>query len=149
MSFKDGGKYQNSSGYHTSHIVEDDGSVCKICPKCKVKKEINKNNFYIDRSGKIHSWCKTCNNSITLEKQKQRKIKAVLSKGGKCQICGYSKYIGSLDFHHLDPSQKEYSIGQLRTYSLEKLKTELDKCICVCRNCHGEIHAGLIDLTKT
>ena len=31
-------------------------------------------------------------------------------------------------------------------YSFDKLKVELDKCILVCRNCHGELHGGLINI---
>jgi hypothetical protein len=67
-------------------------------------------------------------------------------KGGKCVFCGYNKYIGSLDFHHTNPNEKKYSISDLRTYSFDTLKIELDKCILVCRNCHGELHGGLINL---
>ena len=29
---------------------------------------------------------------------------------------------------------------------LNKLKVEVDKCVLVCANCHGEIHAGIIDI---
>jgi hypothetical protein len=52
-----------------------------------------------------------------------------------------------MDFHHLDPYKKDFSIGRNWSKSLDALKAELDKCILVCRNCHGEIHEGLIDLT--
>ena len=59
----------------------------------------------------------------------------------------YNKYIGALGFHHLDPNQKDFSIGSKGyTRSFDKVKKELDKCICVCANCHREIHAGLIDI---
>jgi hypothetical protein len=51
-----------------------------------------------------------------------------------------------MDFHHIDPNKKEYSISDLKTYSFDKLKVELDKCILVCRNCHGELHGGLINI---
>jgi DNA-binding CsgD family transcriptional regulator len=116
------------------------------CRVCKINKELNVNNFYIRTNGTFHTWCKECNNRITYEKQIQRKKDAVEYKGGKCIVCGYNKYIGALDFHHLDPSKKEFSIGKLRTYSLDKLKSELDKCVCVCRNCHAEIHHGLVSV---
>lgn len=29
---------------------------------------------------------------------------AIAYKGGKCQICGYDRYVGALEFHHLDPT---------------------------------------------
>lgn len=29
---------------------------------------------------------------------------AIAYKGGKCQICGYDKCVGALEFHHLDPT---------------------------------------------
>jgi hypothetical protein len=36
---------------------------------------------------------------------------AVVYKGGKCQCCGYNKYIGALEFHHVDPEQKDFGVS--------------------------------------
>jgi hypothetical protein len=127
-------------------IVNEFGVELKICPKCNCQKELTKENFYINSNGKTHSWCKMCNDKISYKKQKELKQKCVDIKGGKCVFCGYNKYVGSMDFHHIDPNKKEYSISDLRTYSFDKLKVELDKCILVCRNCHGELHGGLINI---
>ena len=118
----------------------------KVCPKCNSTKELNKQNFYISSNGKTHSWCKKCNDEVAYKKQKELKQRCVDMKGGKCVFCGYNKYVGSMDFHHTDPNEKEYSISDLRTYSFDKIKSELDKCILVCRNCHGELHGGIITL---
>lgn len=71
--------------------------------------------------------------------RKKAKLKLVEYKGGKCEKCGYSKYIEVLEFHHLDPKNKDFSISG-KSWSLEKLKKEVDKCILVCSNCHKEIH---------
>ena len=72
------------------------------------------------------------------------KAEAVAYKGGKCERCEYDKCLEALDFHHLDPNEKEV-IGALtrKSLNIEKLKDELDKCILVCCRCHREIHAGL------
>lgn len=68
-------------------------------------------------------------------------------KGGKCSICGYSKCYSALEFHHLNPSEKDFTIAQNSSYkNMKILKKELDKCILVCANCHREIHAGLIKI---
>lgn len=75
------------------------------------------------------------------------KEQAVAYKGGKCHFCGYCSYNGSLHFHHIDDSVKSFTISG-KSISFDRLKPELDKCILVCSNCHGEIHGGLIDLTK-
>ncbi len=46
-----------------------------------------------------------------------------------------------LDFHHIDPTTKEFSIGQkCRTYSKERIIAEIKKCICLCSNCHRKLH---------
>ena len=82
--------------------------------------------------------------------KRRRKIKelAIAYKGGKCQLCGYIKYQGALDLHHLDPSTKEFGIGDKGyTRSWEKIKKELDKCILVCANCHREVEAGVIKIS--
>ena len=69
---------------------------------------------------------------------------AVEYRGGKCCLCGYSKYYGALEFHHIDDGSKDFGLGsQGLTRSWEKTKKELDKCILVCSNCHKELHAGL------
>lgn len=74
--------------------------------------------------------------------RKRTKLKLVEYKGGKCQCCGYNNCIEALEFHHLDPSQKDFQIsGTSRAF--ETLKQEVDKCIMVCSNCHKEIHAGI------
>lgn len=71
------------------------------------------------------------------------KLKAVEYKGGKCIKCGYDKCINALEFHHINPLEKDINLntrGLNRKKSFEKQKLELDKCILVCANCHREIH---------
>lgn len=83
--------------------------------------------------------CKKCNIETTIEHRRKLKRMAIEYKGGKCQICNYDKSIYALDFHHLDKNQKDFSIAN-KSYSWERIKSELDKCILVCSNCHREIH---------
>lgn len=74
---------------------------------------------------------------------RHRKKEALVEyKGGKCQICGYNRCIQALDFHHLNPAEKDFRLSS-SSKSLDELKKEADKCILVCSNCHREIHAGL------
>lgn len=89
--------------------------------------------------------------NIESVKRRRSKLKdlAIEYKGGKCVICGYDKCKESLQFHHVDPSKKEFGISEGgRCRSWERIKYELDKCLLVCSNCHGEIHANLIDINK-
>ena len=73
------------------------------------------------------------------------KERATYVMGEKCQYCGYNRCITALEFHHLDPNQKDFSFGSNTNRSWENTKEELKKCILVCANCHREIHNGLID----
>ena len=58
----------------------------------------------------------------------------------KCSICGEDR-IWCLDFHHTNPSEKEYNISSLvRDGSRQKIEEELKKCIVLCANCHRDIH---------
>ena len=62
----------------------------------------------------------------------------------KCEICGES-YKCSLQFHHI--KEKKYNISQaVRYLNPEIFKEELDKCICVCMNCHAKLHDRSISL---
>lgn len=85
------------------------------------------------------------------EWRRRLKRKAILAMGGKCQCCGYSRSDKALQFHHLDPSTKEFGMGQVRAAprKIEKVADELEKCVLVCSNCHAEIHDGLRDVPET
>lgn len=91
--------------------------------------------------------CLKCQTEATQKRRDKVKEMSIEYKGGKCSICGYNKCAGALEFHHLDPSQKDFGISAKGyTRAWEKVKEELDKCILVCANCHREIHAGIINL---
>lgn len=81
-------------------------------------------------------------NVISVDKRRKKlKILAIEYKGGKCEKCGYDKCKAALEFHHLDPNEKDFGIASKGyTRSWEAVKKELDKCIMVCANCHREIH---------
>ena len=64
-------------------------------------------------------------------------------KGGKCERCGYNKTPRALEFHHLNPEEKDFGISEILTRSIQSLKDEVDKCILLCSNCHAEIHEEL------
>ena len=117
----------------------------KICPMCKIEKPVDE--FYSRRNGTNCSvYCKVCTNSSTVDRQRAVKQKAVDYLGGKCNVCSYDKYIGALEFHHINPAEKDFSIAQLKLSSFERIKSELDKCVLLCANCHREFHGGLIEL---
>ena len=81
--------------------------------------------------------------------KRRRKIKtlAIDYKGGKCQICGYDKFQGALDLHHIDRTSKKFGIADKGyTRSWEEVRTEVDKCVLVCANCHRELEAGITQL---
>lgn len=115
----------------------------RFCPKCEKNHPIKQ--FYQKR-GKPNSssYCKDCTRLQTLERVRDFKIKMIEYKGGKCERCDYNKYIGALEFHHLDPTKKDFNLSSVKTKSFDDtIKKELDKCILVCSNCHKEIHSLL------
>lgn len=85
-----------------------------------------------DRQRKYTTWAVS-------EHRRKLKAKAIAYKGGACIRCGYSKCPAALQFHHTDPTRKDFQIsGHARAW--EKIVIELDKTLLVCANCHHEIH---------
>ena len=81
------------------------------------------------------------------KRRRKLKLMVIEYKGGKCVICGYKKYAGAFDLHHVDGSTKEFGLSmQGLTRSWDKTKVEADKCILVCANCHREIHGGIAQI---
>lgn len=76
-------------------------------------------------------------------------------RGNQCSHCGksveemvtrYGTFNRMFEFHHMDPSEKhpQYSALMNKTLSAEQIE-EVDKCVLLCRECHGIIHAQNID----
>jgi len=91
--------------------------------------------------------CRKCKNANLVgypsikKKRHSRKLILIEYKGGKCEICQYSKNRACLHFHHKDPSEKEFNISnKTDRRSIENLKREVDKCLLLCANCHSELH---------
>lgn len=62
-----------------------------------------------------------------------------LKKHG-CVICGYSKCDNALEFHHVEPSNKLFTISMSNmTRSAKDIIIEFHKCMLLCANCHREI----------
>lgn len=73
----------------------------------------------------------------------QRKLEFCLYKGGRCVECGFEaneNTVAAFDFHHVNPSEKEYTPSDMLMLKKEKVFEELDKCVLLCANCHRILH---------
>jgi transposase-like protein len=87
--------------------------------------------------------CLRCRSeAVTLRRRRMKEI-LVAEAGGRCALCGYDRYVGALQFHHLEPGRKRFSLADAGlTRSLAKAREEAGKCALVCANCHAELEAG-------
>ena len=58
-----------------------------------------------------------------------------------CCVCKESDS-SCLDFHHIDEEDKDFNISNYSEASKNKLIGEINKCACLCANCHRKYHAG-------
>ena len=134
----------------------------KKCRKCKQSKPLEDFSPRKGASDGRHSYCRDCQKAISKviyhlnpEPKRQRvrmlreKILGIIQKiksSKGCQFCSEREPV-CLDFHHLDPTKKDGNVGAfVSSQGLEKALAEIEKCICVCSNCHRKIHAGIIGL---
>ena len=121
---------KNNIQYNVSNIVT------KICPICGEE-------FSYENKG-LRKFCFNCSPSTNNSTFKFMAFKKnwIKSHGGGCCRCGYNKCIDALDFHHINPEEKEFSISNKGNKSIEDLMKEAEKCIILCSNCHREEHAN-------
>ena len=113
----------------------------KICSCCGRKLPIDCFGFRNrSQSDKRRADCKECHNE-TVKRGYRNKKNWIDAQKMACEKCGESRpYL--LDFHHLDPNEKEGSIAAMASNnaSIKKMKEEIDKCVVLCSNCHREFH---------
>lgn len=132
--------------------------ICKLCQSRFPLRSI------IDgkrRNFQRRKYCLTCSpfgsgNRSTLERPKrsrsqqavawqkksraERKQRLVDMLGGGCSRCGYNRSLRALDFHHRDPSTKEFVVSARLLMSWDEVVREALKCELLCKNCHAEAH---------
>ena len=128
----------------------------KTCSKCNENKALTE--FYKNSKNKktgLSTWCKECQKAdkkIDYQNNRDRYLNTVfensrwfyeLKIGLKCSKCGFD-HPAALDFHHVDPNEKEFNISLSKSAyknNKEGLLKEIEKCIVLCSNCHRIEHA--------
>lgn len=88
--------------------------------------------------------CLACRNAAVSDRRRRVKAQLVAEAGGRCASCGYDRTPAALQFHHVDPATKSFSIsGTGVTRSLARARAEAAKCILLCANCHAEVEVGI------
>jgi transposase len=91
--------------------------------------------------------CAKCRSEAVARRRRRVKEILVAEAGGRCVLCGYSRYPAALHFHHVDPSTKSFGLGVRGiTRSIARLREEASKCVVLCANCHAEVEAGVVEL---
>ena len=98
---------------------------------------------FVKYSERDHHRCEQCRRDRVIARRRRVKELLVAEAGGRCQLCGYDRYVGALQFHHLDPTEKAFGLGVRGiARSLERCREEARKCALLCANCHAEVEAG-------
>ena len=132
----------------------------KQCTKCEQIKDLSCYSLNKSKKSGYNSECKDCHKiirkkyyetnkskereRIQLRKEQQKLAFKVFKSTLKCKLCDES-HIATLQFHHLDPTQKEIGIAIAvhSGWGQERLKAEIDKCVVLCANCHLKEHYEL------
>jgi hypothetical protein len=125
----------------------------KYCLNCSPFGAHNTRQLFLDKRGVKSYQCTLCGKDTTARMQRRcqsccTKIRRYLAKsaavkllGGKCNRCGWEGHLAAYEFHHLDPKQKEFSLGSVSNKKWEIILNELSKCELLCSNCHRIEHS--------
>lgn len=126
------------------------------CIVCKQDKNDDEYNWRNKASRLRKNYCRTCDREIKKRHYDNNRAKVIAQVRARsvaalerfqqwkitlsCSICSESDPC-CLDFHHTDPTQKDFEIGTAaQSASWNTLMEEVKKCIVVCKNCHCKIH---------
>lgn len=132
----------------------------KTCTKCRLERDRTDFRSDIYRRDGLSPQCNTCRSTkekvwrdgnkdsirrrvrvaAIRAKQECRRFAVEYLLSHPCVDCGESDLL-VLDFDHLEPALKRYSISKLlsgttNSTSLKRVKSEIEKCVVRCSNCH-------------
>lgn len=115
----------------------------KVCTKCGRELPLDSFNWRDKAKGTRRADCRDCHNNYMKKQYQQKKIEIQDLKAElRCAKCGYNKCGAALDFHHINPEDKDDTVARMlsNNYSLERVQNEIKKCVVLCANCHREFH---------
>lgn len=129
--------------------------VCTVCGKEKDLSLFRKIRRKPDGTYYYKHICSSCAGKRYYYKHKKRmddyskvrqdKLKEwINSLKTPCIICGETDPI-CIDWHHVNPNDKSFQVSY-GNHSRDSILKEIQKCVCLCANCHRKVHAGKIEL---
>lgn len=108
----------------------------KKCRACDVSKPRTAEFFYRQASNKdgLDSRCKKCDNTRVDNRDRARYRNM---KSGPCADCTSTYNPWQMSFDHREGTDKKFDISQMKSYSAEAFRIEIEKCDLVCLNCHA------------
>jgi transposase len=103
--------------------------------------------FLVAKTGR--SRCGRCSSEAVQKRRSVTKESLAAEAGGQCMICGYRRYLGALQFHHVDRKTKSFALASGGiTRAIERARAEAKKCILLCANCHAEVEGGVVECPR-
>ena len=104
--------------------------------KNKDKKILSNKKYYLKNKTKLSK------QKREYHKKQQNNFVNTYKKGKSCALCGYNEHCEILQFHHKDKANKSFEItlSQVPKRKDDEIKSEINKCILICPNCHFILH---------
>lgn len=104
--------------------------------ECKECHRVQRNRYYRKKTKEEKA-------RATRRRQESARWAGEIKRAAGCQICGFDAHPAALEFHHLDPTKKEFvpAVAMRKGWSRDRIFAELDLCTVLCANCHRILHA--------
>lgn len=106
-------------------VIKNELKKCELlCHNCHSELHFNEN---------------TNNNTGSKRSRNNKQVLLKFISKKCCSECGYNKCMAAIDFHHI--KDKLFNIGDISTILTiqdldEKIISEINKCVLICKNCH-------------
>lgn len=118
-------------GHHNTRAIEKIQSP-KVCEDCK------------EPHSQKGRRCFNCYFKIRKERVSQN-VEEIIG-GYRCWMCGYDRCKRNIHFHHIYSETKLFGLTTRELMlGWDRVWAEMQKCVVLCSNCHGEVHACLIE----
>ena len=129
-----------ASGFCNGHYLRHRRGINLDAP---IRRQERDRKCKIDGCDKKHYGNDLCSSHWKRWSRHSIKKQLIQKMGGKCVACGGMFHPAAFDFHHLDPSKKDFSLtNAFNNKTLDDIFDEAKKCILLCANCHRVEHAG-------